>query len=176
MEGGVTYIRTSWVVGRGRSCVVGRGRFFTLALLGSHARRGAPLGPGMLTETTVDLSWPALSTRTTCPRAKVWLTKAGCAPGERGFTPHPIETVSIPQCASSLDQGTRPRWASHCHPPSWLSPAHFPACSRPLQRPQCHGCHSTSPLSTTTEVPARAHIARARLGLVLKRCLQVPCM
>ena len=29
-----------------------------------------------------------------------------------------------------------------------------------------------------TEVPARAHIARARLGLVLKRCLQAPlgCM
>ena len=78
--------------------------------------------------------------------------------------------MSIPQCASSLDQGTRPRWASHCHPPSWLSPAHSPACSRPLPRPQCHGCHSTSPLSTTTEVPARAHIARARLGLVLRRC------
>ena len=39
-------------------------------------------------------------------------------------------------------------------------------------------CHSTSLSSTTTEVTARAHIARARLGLVLQSCPRVPlgCM
>ena len=71
---------------------------------------------------------------------------------------------------SSLDQATRPRGAPHRHPPSWLSPAHSPGCSRPLPRPQLHGCHSTSLSSIATEVPARAHIARARLELVFRRC------
>jgi len=39
-------------------------------------------------------------------------------------------------------------------------------------------CHSTPLSSTTTEVTARAHIARARLGLVLQSCPRVPlgCM
>ena len=38
--------------------------------------------------------------------------------------------------------------------------------------------HRASASSPTTEVTARAHIARARLGLVTKRCLEVPpeCM
>ena len=63
-------------------------------------------------------------------------------------------------------------------PPSWLSPANSPGCSWPLPRPQCHGCHSTSLSSTTTEVTARAQIARACLGLVLQSCLRIPleCM
>jgi hypothetical protein len=29
-------------------------------------------------------------------------------------------------CGASLDQATRPRGASHRHPPSWLSPVHSP--------------------------------------------------
>ena len=41
-----------------------------------------------------------------------------------------------------------------------------------------HGCHSTSQSTSTSEVTSRAHIARACLGLVTKRCLEVPpeCM
>jgi len=41
-------------------------------------------------------------------------------------------------------------------------------------RPQSHACHSTSSSSITTEVTARAHIARARLGPVLRRCPEIP--
>ena len=82
---------------------------------------------------------------------------------------------------SSLDQATPgqdPGGAPHGHPPSWLSPLHSPGCSWPLPRPQWHGCHSTSSSSITTEVTARAHISRARLGLVLQSCRRVPlgCM
>ena len=38
--------------------------------------------------------------------------------------------------------------------------------------PGRHGCHSMSQSTPTTEVTPRAHIAR--LGLVTKRCLEVP--
>ena len=99
-----------------------------------------------------------------------WLTKAGCAPDQRGSSTQPNKTVPDPVHGSSLDQATRPKGAPHRHPPSWLSPAHSPGCSRPLPRPQLHGCHSTSLSSIATEVPARAHIARARLELVFRRC------
>ena len=63
-------------------------------------------------------------------------------------------------------------------PPSRLLTAHSPGHSRPLSLPERHGCHSTSQSTPTTEVTARAQIARARLGLVTKRCLEVPpeCM
>jgi hypothetical protein len=54
----------------------------------------------------------------------------------------------------------------------WLLPEHSPGRSRPLSRPERHGCHSTSQSTPTTEVTPRAHIAR--LGLVTKRCLEVP--
>ena len=43
---------------------------------------------------------------------------------ESGF--EPIKTVPDPVRGSSLDQATRPKGASHRHPPSWLSPAHSP--------------------------------------------------
>ena len=44
------------------------------------------------------------------PRATGHRVKAGAAPhDDRNSCTHPIETVSIPHCASSLDQGTRPR-------------------------------------------------------------------
>jgi len=115
----------------------------------------------------------------TCPHAVRRLTKAGHAPDQRGSSPEPSKTVPRrPVHGSSLDQATRPRGATHRHPPSWLSPVHSPGCSWPLPRPQWHGCHSTSLSSTTTEVTARAHIARACLGLVLQSCPRVPlgCM
>ena len=102
------------------------------------------------------------------------LTKAGHAPDQRGSSPEPNKTVPDPVRGSSLDQATRPRGAPHRHPPSWLSPLHSPGCSWPLPRPQWHGCHSTSSSSITTEVTARAHIARARSGLVLRRCPEIP--
>ena len=95
---------------------------------------------------------------------------AGAAHDDRKSCPEPNKTVPDPVHGSSLDQATRPRGAPHRHPPSWLSPAHSPGCSRPLPRPQLHGCHSTSLSSIATEVPARAHIARARLELVFRRC------
>ena len=92
--------------------------------------------------------------------------------------PEPYEQAPAPVHASSLYCATRQGWGPHGQPPSWLLPAHYPGCSWPLSRPEIHGCHSTSQSSTTTEVTARAHIARARLGLVTKRCLEVPpeCM
>ena len=73
----------------------------------------------------------------------------------------------------SLYRATRQGWGPHGQPPSWL-PTHYPGCSWPLSRPERHGCHSTSQSSPTAEVTPRAHIARARLGLVTKRCLEVP--
>ena len=52
--------------------------------------------------------------------------------------------------------------------------------SRPVVAPRLgrRAGHRASGSSPTTEVTARAHIARARLGLVTKRCLEVPpeCM
>ena len=95
---------------------------------------------------------------------------AGAAHDDRKSCPEPNKTVPDPVHGSSLDQATRPRGAPHRQPPSWLLSAHSPGRSRPLPRPQLHGCHSTSLSLITTEVPARAYIARARLGPVLRRC------
>ena len=85
----------------------------------------------------------------------------------------PREQAPTPVHASSLYCATRQGWGPHGQPPSRLLPAHSPGRSWPLFRPERHGCHSTSQSSPTTEVTARAHIARARLGLVTKRCLEV---
>ena len=112
--------------------------------------------------------------RSTCPHATGSRVKAGRAPDDRKSCPETRKTELVPGCVSSLDRATRRRGASYRHPPSWLSPPHSPGCSRPLPRPKRHGCHSTSLWSTTTEVPARTHIGRARLGLVRNRCLQLP--
>ena len=89
-----------------------------------------------------------------------------------------INKAPTPVHASSLYRATRQGWGPIGQPPSWLLPAHSPGHSRPLSRPERHGCHSTSQSTPTTEVTARAQIARARLGLVTKRCLEVPpeCM
>ena len=103
---------------------------------------------------------------------------AGAALDERGSSPQPIKTVPNPVCASSLDQATRPGGAPHGHPPSY----DYPHCT-----PQAaHGhCRARNDMAATqrcyrrqrqssTEVTARAHIARARLGLVLRRCPEIP--
>ena len=86
----------------------------------------------------------------------------------------PNEQAPTPVHASSLYRATRKGWGPSGQPPSWLLPAHSPGRSWPLSRPERHGCHSTSQSTPTTEVTARAQIARARLGLVTKRCLEVP--
>ena len=86
----------------------------------------------------------------------------------------PSEQAPAPVHASSLYLSTRQGWGPSGQPPSWLLPAHSPGRAWPLSRPERHGCHSTSQSTPTTEVTARAHIARARLGLVTKRCLEVP--
>ena len=88
--------------------------------------------------------------------------------------PEPYEQAPTPVHASSLYRATRQGWGPSGQPPSWLLPAHSPGRSWPLSRPERHGCHSTSQSTPTTEVTARAQIARARLGLVTKRCLEVP--
>ena len=103
---------------------------------------------------------------------------AGAAHHDRKSCPDPNEQAPTPVRTSSLYREMRQGWGPHGQPPSWLLPAHSPGSSWPLSRPERHGCHSTSQSSPTTEVTARAHIARARLGLVTKRCLEVPpeCM
>ena len=84
--------------------------------------------------------------------------------------PEPYEQAPTPVHASSLYCATRQGWGPHGQPPSRPLLAHSPGRSWPLSRPERHGCHSTSQSTPTTEVTARAHIARARLGLVLRRC------
>ena len=86
----------------------------------------------------------------------------------------PSEQAPTPLRTSSLHCATRRGWGPSGQPPSWLLQAHSPGRSWPLSRPERHGCHSTSQSTPTTEVTARAQIARARLGLVTKRCLEVP--
>ena len=95
---------------------------------------------------------------------------------ENGF--ERISKAPAPVRTSSLYRATRRGWGPSGQPPSWLLQAHSPGRSWPLSRPERHGCHSTSQSTPTTEVTARAQIARARLGLVTKRCLEVPpeCM
>ena len=86
----------------------------------------------------------------------------------------PSEQAPTPVRTSSLYRARRQGWGPSGQPPSWLLQAHSPGRSWPLSRPERHGCHSTSQSTPTTEVTARAQIARARLGLVTKRCLEVP--
>ena len=106
------------------------------------------------------------------------LTKAGRALRGRRCSTDPNEQAPTPVRTSSLYRATRQGWGPSGQPPSWLLQAHSPGRSWPLSRPERHGCHSTSQSTPTTEVTARAQIARARLGLVTKRCLEVPpeCM
>ena len=106
------------------------------------------------------------------------LTKAGRALRGRRCSPEPNEQAPAPVHASSLYRAMRQGWGPHGQPPSWLLPADSPGRSWPLSLPERHGCHSTSKSTPTAEVTARAQIARARLGLVTKRCLEVPpeCM
>jgi len=75
---------------------------------------------------------------------------------------------------SSLYHAMRQGWGTHDKPPSCPLPAHYRGCAWPLSRPEGHGRHSMSQSSPTTEVTSRAQIARARLGLVTKRRLEVP--
>ena len=111
-------------------------------------------------------------------RVKDGLFRAGGALVGRRCSPEPNEQAPTPVHASSLYCATRQGWGPHGQQPSWLLTAHSPGRSWPLYRPERHGCHSTSESTPTTEVTAQAHIARARLGLVTKRCLEVPpeCM
>ena len=99
----------------------------------------------------------------TCSRAK----RPCFSSGGRAFSA-PVRRTS------STYRATRQGWGPSGQPPSWLLQAHSPGRSWPLSRPERHGCHSTSQSTPTTEVTARAQIARARLGLVTKRCLEVP--
>ena len=92
----------------------------------------------------------------------------------RRSCPEPYEQAPTPVHTSSLYRATRQVWGPSGQPPSWLLQAHSPGRSWPLSRPERHGCHSTSHSTPTTEVTARVQIARARLGLVTKRCLEVP--
>ena len=127
-----------------------------------------------LAAATADSEASSLSTQATLGRAKGGLLRAGGAPGGRRCSPEPNEQAPAPVRTSSLYRATRRGWGPSGQPPSWLLPAHSPGRSWPLSRPERHGCHSTSQSTPTTEVTARAHIARARLGLVTKRCLEVP--
>ena len=135
-------------------------------------------GATPLAAATADPEALSLSTQATLGRAKGGLFRAGGAPCGRRCSTEPSEQAPTPVHASSLYCATRQGWGPHGQPPSWLLQAHSPGRSWPLSRPERHGCHSTSQSSPTTEVTARAHIARARLGLVTKRCLEVPpeCM
>ena len=99
---------------------------------------------------------------------------AGRAHRARKSGTEPNEQAPTPVHASSLYRATRQGWGPHSQPPSWRLPAHSPGRSWPLSLPERHGCHSTSQSTPTTEVTARAQIARARLGLVTKRFLEVP--
>ena len=140
--------------------------------------RRALSGATPLAAATADSEALSLNRAAALGRVKGRLFRAGGAPDGRRCSTHPNEQAPAPVHASSLYRATRQGWGPHSQPPSWLLPVHSPGCSWPLSRPERHGCHSTSQSTPTTEVTARAHIARARLGLVTKRCLEVPpeCM
>ena len=127
-----------------------------------------------LAAATADSGAFSLNMQATLGRVKGGLFRAGGAPDGRRCTTHPNEQAPTPVRTSSLYCATRQGRGPHGQPSSWLLPAHSPGRSWPLSRPERHGCHSTSQSTPTTEVTARAHIARARLGLVTKRCLEVP--
>ena len=99
---------------------------------------------------------------------------AGRAHRARKSGTEPNEQAPTPVRTSSLYRATRRGWGPSGQPPSWLLQAHSTGRSWPLSRSERHGCHSTSQSTPTTEMTARAQIARARLGLVTKRCLKVP--
>jgi len=127
---------------------------------------------------TATLGAQSLSTEAPLGRAKRLCFSSG---GRAFSTENGLERISkapTPVRTSSLYRATRRGWGPSGQPPSWLLQAHSPGRSWPLSRPERHGCHSTSQSTPTTEVTARAQIARARLGLVTKRCLEVPpeCM
>ena len=127
---------------------------------------------------TADSEALSLNMEATLGRVKGGLFRAGGAPCGRRCSTHPNEQAPTPVRTSSLYRATRRGWGPSGQPPSWLLQAHSPGRSWPLSRPERHGCHSTSQSTPTTEVTARAQIARARLGLVTRRCLEVPpeCM
>ena len=127
-----------------------------------------------LAAATADSGAFSLNMQATLGRVKGGLFRAGGAPCGRRCSTEPNEQAPAPVHASSLYRATRQGWGPIGQPPSWLLPAHSPGHSRPLSRPERHGCHSTSQSTPTPEVTARAQIARARLGLVTKRCLEVP--
>jgi hypothetical protein len=91
---------------------------------------------------------------------------------ESGLQPN--KTMPDPVHGSSLDQATRPRGAPQAPPPPTIM-AIATALPRLLMAAAAPAM-TWLPLnvvigsSITTEVTARAHIARARLGLVLRRC------
>ena len=127
---------------------------------------------------TATIGAQSLSTEAPLDRARRLCFGSG---GHAFSTENGLERINkapTPVHASSLYRATRRGWGPHGQPSSWLLPAHSPGRSWPLSRPERHGCHSTSQSTPTTEVTARAQIARARLGLVIKRCLEVPpeCM
>ena len=124
-----------------------------------------------LAAATADSGASSLNIAATLGRVKDGLFRGGGAPCGRRCSTEPNEQAPTPVRTPSLYRTTRRGWGPHGQPPSWLLPAHSPGRSCPLSRPERHGCHSTSPSTPTTEVTARAQIARARLGLVTKRCL-----
>ena len=127
-----------------------------------------------LAAATADSGASSLNMEATLGRVKGGLFRTGGALDGRRCSTDPNEQAPTLVHASSLYRATRRGWGPHGQQASCLLQAHYPGCSRPLLRPKRHGCHSTSQSTPTTEVTARAQIARARLGLVTKRCLEVP--
>jgi hypothetical protein len=93
----------------------------------------------------------------------------------------PNKTVPDPVCGSSLDQAARPRGAPYR---LYLTATHhhgYIASALPrLLTATAAPAMTWLPLNVVIddndrrEVTARAHIARARLGLVLRRCPEIP--
>ena len=131
-------------------------------------------GATPLAAATADSEALSLSTQATLGRVKDGLFRTGGALDGRRCSIDPNEQAPIPVHASSLYRATRRGWGPHGQQASCLLQAHYPGCSQPLLRPKRHGCHSMSQSTPTTEVAVRAQIARARLGLVTKRRLDVP--
>ena len=146
-------------------------------------KASVPLSRALGDATALSAAMAALEARrhgTQAPlvRAVTPCSSAGASHHDRKSCPDPNEQAPTPMRTSSLYRATRQGWGPSGQTPSWLLQAHSPGRSWPLSRPERHGCHSTSQSTPTTEVTARAQIARARLGLVTKRCLEVPpeCM
>ena len=123
---------------------------------------------------TADSGALSLSIEAILGRVKDGLFRTGGALDGRRCSTDPNEQAPTLVHASSLYRATRRGWGPHGQQASCLLQAHYPGCSRPLLRPKRHGCHSTSQSTPTTEVAVRAQIARARLGLVTTRRLDVP--